>query len=161
MFQFENASLQDFSIKLKKIMTTNYPFSDDTVNKNLLEHFLRGLKNENIQRKSITQVEDNFEKAVQNVEALQNAEIYISALKHRSMNVNKVACTKNSRPKKFKNSSQKQKIYNHTNFANSNVNMENFKSYICANASHLSYRCNYINIICNLCKNRGHLSKVC
>lgn len=45
-------------------MRTYFIFSDDTLNENLIEQFLGGLKNENTQSKLIIQVEDlNFEKA--------------------------------------------------------------------------------------------------
>lgn len=84
-------------------MTTYYAFFGHTLNENLIEQFLRGLKNENSQNKLISQVENwNFEKAV----ALQNTEIEVSELKYKNVNVNKVVCIKNVQQKISKQSSK-------------------------------------------------------
>lgn len=74
------------------------------------------------------------------------------------MNVNKVAFTKNTQPKKFQYSSQKHNINNHANF---HVNKGKLRCYRCANSSHLANSYKYINTICNSCKKRCYLGKVC
>lgn len=63
-------------------MMTLCAFPGDTLNENLLEQFLWGLKNENIESKLITQVDDlNFEKVVEKATAWSNAKIDILELK--------------------------------------------------------------------------------
>lgn len=68
-----------------------------------------------------------MEKAVENGVSLQNLEIVIAELKHKSMNLNKVACCKNVDTKKFINSYQRQNINNQANYANSDVNKGKLK----------------------------------
>lgn len=73
------------------------------------------------------------------------------------MNVDKVTCTENAKPKQFQNNFQKQHINSHANF---DVHKGKLKCYRCGNSLHLANSCKYINTFCNLCEKRDHLSKV-
>ena len=56
-YQLPDKSIADFSSRLKKL-TTHCAFVGTALEENLLEQFLRGLKNEVIQSKQLTQVEE-------------------------------------------------------------------------------------------------------
>lgn len=58
-FQAENESIQNFAARFFFFLMTNF-CAFDTLNENLLEQFLRGLKQENIQNKLITQVDHSY-----------------------------------------------------------------------------------------------------
>lgn len=76
-FQLGKESIQDIVESLKNMMTF-WAFPSDTLNENLFEQFLWGLKNENIESKLITQVDDlNFVKVVEKATVLHNANIDI------------------------------------------------------------------------------------
>lgn len=68
-------------------------------------------------------------------------------MKHKNLNLNKNASTKNVQKKKFQKCSQ---IPNINSIAHSEVNKNKIKCYMCRNSLHLANIYGFINAVCNL-----------
>ena len=153
--------MANFSSRLKKL-TTHWAFVGTALEENLLEQFLRGLKNEVMQSKLLTQVKQlTFKNAVEQAITLQNAENDIIELQNKNLNLNKILVNKNTKEKFVESKFVKQnKPNNIPKTAYLNVNKGNLKCFRCGGATHLANVCRYINTICTPCKKK-HLQKVC
>lgn len=72
-----------------------------------------------------------FEKAITIFSFIERETFEISEFKHKNLNVNKLACTKDVQRTKFRNCSQKQYVNKHGNPAGSEVNKSKVKCYMC------------------------------
>nr|XP_003708371.1 PREDICTED: uncharacterized protein K02A2.6-like [Megachile rotundata] len=164
--QQEGESVQEFLTALQKLaINCNFGTYLDTALRN---QFTFGLRSERIQNrlletKNLT-IHIALETAIgMELSAKDAAEIHqkptISAINSKiQKNRNSAKNTNNNISKNYTNSNTNPR--NRNSIPNAIVNKTGY-CYRCGSTKHYANKCDKINIICNLCKTKGHMMKMC
>lgn len=147
-FQKPVETVAEFAVAIKHLATT---CSFGTFLKDALrDKLVSGLKNENIRQKLLSE-ELDFDKALELALRLEQAErqsgIFMN-LPQPHGEVSKINIKKSN----FSSSSTNKNVNNRQQVK---------KCYRCASQDHLANNCQYKNVSCHVCRQVGHLAKVC
>ncbi|XP_055931978.1 uncharacterized protein K02A2.6-like [Argiope bruennichi] len=148
--QFEGESIANYCAELQKLsIHCNFGNNLSTM---LRDKLVMGLKNENIQKKLLTEDKLTYEKARSIAFAMESAQRDVCEIQNQMVSIKKLH---SSQDKTIKDFSKFKKSESTKKFDKSR------KCYRCDSTQHLAHECKHKNTQCRNCLKNGHLAKVC
>ncbi|XP_050500443.1 uncharacterized protein LOC114337386 [Diabrotica virgifera virgifera] len=166
--QAEGESIQEYLHSLQKL-AINCNFS--TYLKSAIRNqFVFGLQSKRIQARLLETKGLDLDRAVEIAASMETSEKDSNQFSHNNnynrasinvLNAKAKSSHKNTNTSKFNDNNT---VNNHSSSPNNTSTMSNNPNracYRCGDTSHLADKCNKKHLICNFCKNVGHIQKVC
>ncbi|CAL1280695.1 unnamed protein product [Larinioides sclopetarius] len=149
--QFEGESIANYCAELQKLsIHCNFGNNLSTM---LRDKLVKGLKNENIQKKLLAEDKLTYEKAKSIAFAMESDQRDVCEIQNQMVSIKKLHSSQDKTIKKdfskFKKSEPTKKFD------------KSRKCYRCDSTQHLAHECKHKNTQCRNCLKNGHLAKVC
>nr|CAI5821217.1 unnamed protein product [Callosobruchus analis] len=155
--QQEGESVQEYYYALQKL-SINCKFGE-YLKMALRNQFVYGLHSRRIQSRLLETRDLTLDRAVEISTSMEMSERDANQL-HRKTNSVDAIVQKNKRRNPNQDNATSRPSVSKT-VHNSQINTHKSFCYRCGDTRHFANKCNMTNVICNFCKRKGHLQRVC
>ncbi|XP_053391713.1 uncharacterized protein K02A2.6-like [Mercenaria mercenaria] len=147
-------SVQDFNISLRKL--SQHCNFGDGLNEVLRDRFVCGLRNENIQKKLLSEKDLTYEKSIEIATTMELASRDVNEVHGKAISVDKVSAS-NKFPKKNFQKGNKDKQFK------SPINKPKVEigCFRCLRKNHTPEHCKFKDSVCYTCGKKGHIAPAC
>ncbi|XP_045194815.2 uncharacterized protein K02A2.6-like [Mercenaria mercenaria] len=147
-------SVQDFNISLRKL--SQHCNFGDGLNEALRDRFVCGLRNENIQKKLLSEKDLTYEKSIEIATTMELASRDVNEVHGKAISVDKVSASDKFPKKNFQKGNKDKQFKPPIN--KPKVELGCFR---CLRKNHTPEHCKFKDSVCYTCGKKGHIAPAC